>query len=1272
MSDKTSDSSANYLLLTRLADEFAARYRNGERPALQEYIDRHPGLADDIREMFPAMVEIEQAGEDHLEAEQAAAPASPALRQLGDFRIIREVGKGGMGIVYEAEQVSLGRHVALKLLPKTMLLDAKAKRRFEREAKSAAKLHHTNIVPVFGVGEQDGLPYYVMQFIQGLGLDAVLDELKKLQLGNTKTGTFLEGELRVSRNVGHVSNVPEEERPVKNQSNVEMSAVNVARSLITGQFNGPVNEGNEETASKPGHLVEGKDHSAEAPRALALSDSFALSSSSVVLPGRSRDGSKSKNRKQTFWQSVASIGVQVAEALEYAHKQGINHRDIKPSNLLLDTQGTVWVTDFGLAKADDQQNLTHTGDILGTLRYMPPEAFEGKTDARSDVYSLGLTLYEMLAFQPAFGEKERNRLIKQVTHEEPVRLGKQNRQVPQDLETIVQKAIDRDPNQRYASAGALAEDLQRFIEDEPIKARRVSAVERLRRWCRHNPLLAATTGLAAAALLAVTLVSSYLAIVQANFAAREVRSNDDLRQEQERTEAALKKSTLLGVELDSKLRELRKNSALAAVERGQSLIDQGQVRRGLLWLTRGLELAPADDGDLQQIIRMNLASLRGELPIPLATFAHPHIIRDLAYSPDGRTVAIEGSATTKGEARFYDAATGAQVGPPLPHQGPIFAMAFSPDSKTLMTGDSTAAGAHAGLRFWDIATGKESGPPFDLQGIVTAGAFSSDGKLLATVIWSGTSYHTRLWEITTRQPIGRPIKHGLALSYAMAISPDNKILAIVFRRNGGSGECRLWDVATGKQRGDPLPEPTGIIAVAFSPDSKTLATAGGQDLKTRLWDIASGKMKGMPLEHESQVNFVTFSPDARLLLTACGGCVVLWGAKTGQPVCEPLTNSERVLPILFSPDGQSILITGDDKTARLWSLPLDRQIAPPLPQRARASDLALSGDGKQMLIRSGNTGMGELRLWNTVLDKPSGPALAHQGWYYAAALSPDGKTILTGTAPVVGVPGSASHDAHAARLWSGITGKPIGEPLRCSGQVFAVAFSPDGKRILVGGGDDGQKGEVRLADAASGKALGPPLVLPKPVWAVAFSPDGKTFLTGNGDYVGGQSGELRLWDAGTRAPIGTPFRHRGRVSALAFSQDGTSFASGSRDRTARLWDAATGKPIGLPLAHRGEVNAIAFSPDGMIVATASDDKWVRFWSAKSGRPIGRPLVHHGPVNSVAFTPDGTTLITASDDKNIRFWRVPAPLAGAVEQVEAWAELTSGMVLSPDGATSELE
>src|SRR5262249_40632654 len=155
---------------------------------------------------------------------------------------------------------------------------------------------------------------------------------------------------------------------------------------------------------------------------------------------------------------------------------------------LLDTQGTVWVTDFGLAKADDQPNLTHTGDILGTLRYMPPEAFEGKTDARSDVYSLGLTLYELLAFRPAFEEKERNRLIKQVTGAAPARLSKLNGQVPHDLETIVHKAIDREAGRRYRTAGDFAADLQRFLDDEPIQARRARMPERCRRWCKRNPV----------------------------------------------------------------------------------------------------------------------------------------------------------------------------------------------------------------------------------------------------------------------------------------------------------------------------------------------------------------------------------------------------------------------------------------------------------------------------------------------------------------------------------------------------------------------------------------------------------------------------------------------------------------------------------------------------------------------------------------------------------------------------------------------------------------
>src|SRR5262245_8169166 len=445
-----------------LAEEFLRRYRDGERPSLKEYIDRRPDLADQIREVFPAMALMENIAVADESLDPPAAPPAQAPRaQIGDFRIIREVGHGGMGIVYEAEQVSLGRHVALKVLPQKMILDERSKRRFEREAKAAAKLHHTNIVPVFGVGEHDGTPYYVMQFIPGQGLDKVLGELRRMRASGAPAG--------------NPPSTVAEEGP----------AAGAARSLLTGAF-------------------DGFGEPVATPQPSALSSL----SSSIVLPGQGAGAGADRDKPATYWQSVARVGIQVAEALDHAHKQGVLHRDVKPSNLLLDRQGTVWVTDFGLAKADDQQNLTHTGDVLGTLRYMPPEAFDGHADARSDLYSLGLTLYELVALRPAFGEKDRARLVKQVTSEDAARLDQVQPAVPRDLATIVHKAIDRDPGRRYHTAEEMRDDLSRFLADRPIKARRTSGAERLWRWSRRNPVVAGLLGTVSLLVLAVAVIST--------------------------------------------------------------------------------------------------------------------------------------------------------------------------------------------------------------------------------------------------------------------------------------------------------------------------------------------------------------------------------------------------------------------------------------------------------------------------------------------------------------------------------------------------------------------------------------------------------------------------------------------------------------------------------------------------------------------------------------------------------------------------------------------
>ncbi len=378
-------------------------------------------------------------------SEDGGTAAAPPER-LGDYRILREIGRGGMAVVYEAEQVSLGRHVALKVLPQQLLPNPKQQQRFEREARAAARLHHTNIVPVFGVGEEDGLHYYVMQYIQGQGLDEVLSELRRLKHEKQPSGAGpLSGELKGSTSA--------------------LSVETVARAMLTlgdGPPSCVPDPGLDEVGGTGASLTSQRDDGGS-PSAVG-----SPSGSSLVLPGPTGEGRKSK--AESYWHSVARIGAQVAGALHYAHQQGVLHRDIKPSNLLLDSQGSVWITDFGLAKAADEADLTATGDILGTLRYMAPERFRGTSDPRGDVYALGTTLYELLTLCPAFVGTDRESLIHRITQSEPTRPTRLDPEVPRDLETICLKAIDREPTHRYQTAGELAEDLRRFLEDRPIQA----------------------------------------------------------------------------------------------------------------------------------------------------------------------------------------------------------------------------------------------------------------------------------------------------------------------------------------------------------------------------------------------------------------------------------------------------------------------------------------------------------------------------------------------------------------------------------------------------------------------------------------------------------------------------------------------------------------------------------------------------------------------------------------------------------------------------------
>jgi serine/threonine protein kinase/tetratricopeptide (TPR) repeat protein len=458
-----SGSASNGGGLGPLADEFLERCRRGERPALTEYTAAHPELAEQIRELFPALVMLEDVrpGPPGL---AGTPPDTGPPRRLGEYRILREIGRGGMGVVYEAEQVSLGRRVALKVLPPGTLGDARQVERFQREARAAARLHHTNIVPVFAVGEEGGTHYYVMQYIEGRPLDEVLAELRRL-----RDETARRGVPGAAADTSATEVPPGDGAPAGGPSSASL-----ARSLCYGPFH-PAQSPDVPTSLSAGpHLRAG-----------------AVQSSGLLC-----------DSQRPFAKRLAHLGVQVAEALEYASDQGILHRDIKPSNLLLDVWGTVWLTDFGLAKATGTPDLTRPGDLRGTLRYLAPERFEGRADVRSDIYALGLTLYEVLTLRPAFCGRDQAELTHRITTAEPPRLDRIDPHLPRDLVTIVHKAIGKDPADRYQTPAALADDLRRFLDDRPIVARRAGLSEQAWRWCRRNP---STAGLLAALLALVLL-----------------------------------------------------------------------------------------------------------------------------------------------------------------------------------------------------------------------------------------------------------------------------------------------------------------------------------------------------------------------------------------------------------------------------------------------------------------------------------------------------------------------------------------------------------------------------------------------------------------------------------------------------------------------------------------------------------------------------------------------------------------------------------------------
>jgi serine/threonine protein kinase len=512
--------------LAQALDEYLTALEAGQAPDRQEFLARHPDIAPQLADCLRGLEFVRQAAGALDDAAEASAAevirdgdsSSPAA--LGDFRIVRQVGRGGMGVVYEAEQISLGRRVALKVLPFAAALDARALQRFKHEAQAAGHLLHTNIVPVYFVGCERGVHFYAMQYVEGQTLAAFIADLRRQ------------------------SAQPGAEPPA-----------------ATGPYVPP---------------------SAPAP---AATQPFAGLSTAQ------------SHREPAFFCAVAQLAIQAAEALEHAHQMGVVHRDIKPGNLMVDGRGNLWVTDFGLAQFQTEASLTLSGDLVGTVRYMSPEqalAQRVLIDHRTDIYSLGVTLYELLTLRPAFEGTDRQELLRQITFEEPSRPRRLNRAIPPELETIVLKAMEKNPADRYATAQALADDLRRWLEDKPIQARRPSLLQRARKWGQRHRALVRTAALCL--LLTLAVLAGCVGWVLRDQAAR-------------RTETEREANTALE-EAAKWQHEGRLPEALAAARRAASVAETGSAGASFRQCVqaRRADLEPV--AELQEA-RLQMTALKG-------------------------------------------------------------------------------------------------------------------------------------------------------------------------------------------------------------------------------------------------------------------------------------------------------------------------------------------------------------------------------------------------------------------------------------------------------------------------------------------------------------------------------------------------------------------------------------------------------------------------------------------------------------------------------------